>query len=253
MDILTRANELNEYRERLIEVYSRAESELLDFSKCSIPLSGFLLVAMLRRLWQIQAATSTLCCQQNHYSAKIIYRAFIEHYFKSQYVWMRLAEEKNDEIGKDYYVHAMACEAEEIAKWDRRAEEMAGSGKRTKRSPITKDKFRLKDIIAYIHRRIPAKDKDTLPLKILPVYSRLSSFVHCGVSADVDDLHSSLAGPEAYIDILETSFQMLASSFLFSFASFAHLYRHFKNEDNPRFAEYCQMLSNILYAAKSKE
>ena len=90
MDDFSRISELRKYKNGLWKAYTFAEEEMLNFSKEHIPISGFLLVTMLRRLSRIQTAILDLCESENYYSLNILYRAFIEHYLKFLYSFTRL-------------------------------------------------------------------------------------------------------------------------------------------------------------------
>lgn len=252
MDNFIRINEFREYQDEFWGIYNSVEKELLDFSKEYIPLSGFLLVTMLRRLSGIQSAIFDLCESKNYYSLNILYRAFIEHYLKFLYSFFRLAEEKKDDVGKDYYADGMMYESQLISRSEANAKKLSGEDKlKQKCTKNLQDKFKLKEIIKYINIKVPAKNHNSLPLSLIPIYSQLSSFVHCGVIADIDDLHSNGSNVK-FKEISEVSFLMLISAFLYTFAAFDGLHRHFKKEINKTFAEQNQKMSNLYYEIQSK-
>lgn len=245
-------DEFREYQQQLWDAYKIAEEELLAFSKEHIPLSGFLLVAMLRKLSAIQLAIFDLCESENYYSLNIIYRSFIEHYLKFLYSFLRLLEEKNDDVGKDYYVHGMLYECQALERSQINAQKLAGETEIERKFSGQQDKFKLRDIIKYINDKIPACNSKVPPLILIPMYSRLSSFVHCGHGADVDDLLSSATTPKEFTEIPDISFLMFSSSFLKTFVAFDNLHRHFKGKVNNIFAEQSQKSSNIYYEIQSK-
>jgi hypothetical protein len=128
------------------------------------------------------------------------------------------------------------------------------SGKSNIKRKISKqeDKFKLSDIIKYLHGKIPAKNYYDLPLKLIPIYSRLSSFVHCGVIADIDDLFASEKVPEEFAEVPDILMLTLSNDFLLAFAIFDNFSRHLKGETNNTFAQQSQKLSNIYYEIQTK-
>jgi hypothetical protein len=246
-------DELRKYETELWDIYAATEEKLLGFTKEYIPLSGFLLISMLRRLSRIQIAILDACESVNYYSLNILYRSFIEHYLKFLYTFMRLAEEKNDDVGKDYYVHGMLNEFQLMRRSVIKAETLTGENKvKQPQDKQIEDKFKFNKIIRYINSKIPAKNCNELPLNLIPMYSRLSSFVHCGVIADIDDLFSDEPNMKKFTEILDVSFLMFSGAFLQTFDAFDGLHRHLKGEINTTFAEQRQKLSNIYYEIQSK-
>ena len=244
-------NKFREYQQQLWNAYEIAEEELLAFSKEHIPLSGFLLVTMLRKLSAIQLAIFDLCESENYYSLNIIYRSFIEHYLKFLYSFLRLLEEKNDNVGKDYYAHNMLYEHQRIEQSQINAQKLAGETESERKLRGQQDKFNLKNIIKYINNIIPVNNSEKPPLSLIPIYSRLSSFVHGGVLADVDDLHFSVTTPKVFKETLDVSFLMFSASFLQTFVAYDNLHRHFKGKVNNIFAEQSQKSSNIYNSVKT--
>lgn len=244
-------DKFREYQQQLWNAYEFAEEELMAFSKEHIPCSGFLLVAMLRKLSAIQLAIFDLCESENYYSLNIIYRSFIEHYLKFLYSFLRLLEEKNDDVGKDYYGHNIFYEHQLMEQSLINAQKLAGGTEIERKLHGQQDKFKLKDIIKYINDKIPANDPENPPLILIPIYSRLSSFVHCGVVADIDDLHSNITNPKVFKETLDVSFLMFSGSFFQTFVAFDNLHRHFKGKVNNIFAEQSQKLSNIYNLVKT--
>jgi len=246
-------DELRKYETELWDIYTATEEKLLGFSQEYIPISGFLLISMLRRLSRIQMAILDACESVNYYSLNILYRSFIEHYLKFLYTFMRLAEEKNDDVGKDYYVHGSINEFQLMRQSVIKAKTIKGEkkAKRPKNKQI-EDKFKFNKIIRYINSKIPAKNCNEPPLILIPMYSRLSSFVHCGFIADVEDICSDEINMEEFNKILDVSFLMYSGAFLQTFITFDGLHRHLKGEINTTFAEQSQKLSNIYYEIQSK-
>jgi hypothetical protein len=165
---------------------------------------------------------------------------------------MRLCEEKNDNVGKDYYVHCMLYESQLMGKSLIKAQKLAGKFAIAGKLSKEQDKFKLTDIIKYINDKIPAKNSNELPLSLIPIYSRLSSFVHCGVLADIDDLLASETVPEEFTEIPNVSILILGGDFLQAFAAFDGLSQHLKGDTNSTFTQQTQKLSNIYYEIKSK-
>ena len=164
---------------------------------------------------------------------------------------MRLLEEKNDNVGKDYYAHNMLYEHQRIEQSQINAQKLAGETESERKLRGQQDKFNLKNIIKYINNIIPVNNSEKPPLSLIPIYSRLSSFVHCGVVADVDDLHFSVTTPKVFKETLDVSFLMLSSSFLQTFIAYDNLHRHFKGKVNNIFAEQSQKSSNIYNSVKT--
>jgi hypothetical protein len=114
------------------------------------------------------------------------------------------------------------------------------------------DKFTFNKIIRYINSRIPAKNCNEPPLILIPMYSQLSSFVHCGFIANVEEIYSDELNMEEFNKILDVSFLFYSGTFLQTFDAFDGLHRHLKGEINTTFVEQRQKLSNIYYEIQSK-
>jgi hypothetical protein len=253
MDDSDKIDELRKYETELWDIYAATEEKLLGFTKEYIPLSGFLLISMLRRLSRIQIGILDACESVNYYSLNILYRSFIEHYLKFLYTFMRLAEEKNDDVGKDYYVHSSINEFQLMRQSVIKAETIKGEKKaKQPKNKQIEDKFKFNKIIRYINSKIPAKNCNEIPLILIPMYSQLSSFVHCGFIADVEDIYSDELNMEEFNKILDVSFLLFTGAFLLTFDAFEGLHQHLKGEINTTFEEQRQKLSNIYYEIQSK-
>jgi hypothetical protein len=180
--------------------------DVLDFILKTEYKATFLALNYLQtNLCFLKNGVFNLCQNDDLYSAKVVYRSYIEHLLKFQYIWTRFVIEKNDNTGVEYYAFAYFSEVSNYARSldgiikmiD--IEDVEGSPYeelrkiRSEYSRYSKkefqqkiDQFSYKRIVKYLlENNSPLKDYPFYPNLIL-TYSELSSFVHGGPSTHVD-------------------------------------------------------------------
>jgi len=163
---------------------------------------------LMNKLNSIKLAIFRCCESDNIYSSNILYRSFIEHYIKHEYIFSRWCTEKTDEVGIEYYKH---CDMGENVSYLK----ALIKNKRIFRNEETSkdvydilteisDEFRnishkfLKEkveqfsycnIIKYLQKNrgkylLKKKNGYNYLESIIPEYSELSSFIHGGPYAE---------------------------------------------------------------------
>jgi hypothetical protein len=153
----------------------------------------------------IKNAIFDICSNEDIYSAKILYRALIEHMLKFQYLFLRFVQEKSDRPVEEYELFSDLSEDVGYAKawlsvskirndadpaedmWEelkKIKQELASYSKKEIEEKVSQ--FRYKNVIAYINNVLLSDDRSgELPiLKLILEYSELSSFVHAGPFAN---------------------------------------------------------------------
>ncbi len=157
-------------------------------------------IAMESFIWHlglIKNGLFDLCEQDNLYAAKIIYRSFIDHWLKAQYIFSRFSKEKNDDVGMEYMKFYSLNEdvkygrsLQEITKilnkeisgediWDTLFNfkpELKEIGKKEIREKA--HQFEYKNVINFLINKTTIGR--SFVSGIIPEYSELSSFVHGG-------------------------------------------------------------------------
>ncbi len=198
---------------------------------------------------------------QNLYSMNILFRSLIEHFLRFQYIFFRLGIDKNDSAGEDYLKFCSYSENVDTGKaWKDVARildndpgldpfeiliEITPDLKNyTKQDIIEKiNQFRYKNIIRFIDNKLNKEKKysdNSFLLKIIPLYSELSSFVHGGPSSDhlmMENFSEDIRSKEL-LRIVSLAFSMTASVKLFSFLMY-HQY-------DKRFGQAYLKIDNII-------
>lgn len=147
------------------------------------------------------------CESDNLYSAKILYRSFMEHWLKAQYIFVRFQKEKNNDVGKEFRLY---CSLDETVKYGNSIKELhrvlglEQSGgdpwdiifeykpelldKETRQSIKQKVRqFNYREIVSYLIDQTDLNDSGFLN-PVIPEYSELSSYVHGGPQATADQI-----------------------------------------------------------------
>jgi len=154
------------------------------------------------RLEQIFKSLLLISEEGKIYSAQILYRAIIELFFKTFFLTSKLSTDKNDESAEHFKVHLMLSEwlAEQMGYLemtdlindienksdfvqfirDKFPELKEFDKENQKEISNAIKKFNIKNMIAYIRESLTDKEIGNYFTKILPEYSRASSFVHGG-------------------------------------------------------------------------
>lgn len=177
--------------------------ENLNIKGSKFPKTCLAAMSLIAGISSIKLGVLALCEQRELYSAKVLFRALLDHFLKLNYLFFRIGKDKNDNVGEDYIEYFPLAE---LALYGRSIDTMKRmlkleySGKTLYEilcdlRPELKDKsrghlekkvtqFTYKKIIEYILESTNSDDKirNTL-VSIIPDYSELSSFVHGGPSA----------------------------------------------------------------------
>jgi hypothetical protein len=162
----------------------------------------------------------------NLYGAKILYRSLIEHFLKSEYIFMKVAIDGNDTVGYDYFNFYDFDECQKYANSCKHSAKLYGIDVEEsldfdilrKQLPETKNfskneikekisQFNYRKIISFIINCLDNNkfNGNTFLIGIIPIFSQLSSFVHGGPFARKEMI--KCADPkerdETYINILE--------------------------------------------------
>jgi hypothetical protein len=141
-----------------------------------------------------------LCDSDNLYSAKALYRVYLEHWLRAIYIWTRYTSEHTDQVGNEYHTlggvaedlrfgktvndvsRILEAEDHKIDVWERLSEirpEIKALDKHA--VEVAMRNFEYKRIVKYlVDNEAPGSD---WALAIVSEYSELSSFVHGGSSA----------------------------------------------------------------------
>jgi hypothetical protein len=189
--------------EEMVEYRIVIEEHVSNFKNCEHPYTNFAFISFIPKVESIRCGMFEVAQKEESYSFRILQRSLIEHYCKFMYIWLRYAEEHNDDVGKDFFVFGTAKENLDYLKAMKNSAEMLG-GLLT-RSPIdivndlqpsldnmsvtqlrtAATQFKYKHTAKYIHQKMakPEHAECGLMVSIIPLYSELSSFVHGGPSS----------------------------------------------------------------------
>lgn len=158
----------------------------------------------------IKNAIYELCESDDPYSARILFRSLIEHFLRHQYIFIRFAIEKNDQVGEDFYKYCDVGENRDLLKNINSANKLGDDSylnfnvwdeiKKVRKefndidTKYLEDKinqFTYKNIIKYILTNISDDSIKPILQKIIMNYSELSSFVHGGPFSEREMLKNS--------------------------------------------------------------
>ncbi|MBU0468992.1 MAG: hypothetical protein KJ736_08030 [Candidatus Omnitrophica bacterium] len=208
--------ELAEEIEPHLQLIPEFFSKIKDTDK---PLSVFSMSTFFPKIESIRLGIFEVAKIEEYYSLNILFRSLIEHFVRAQYIWMKTVENKNDEIGIDYWVFGQDQENIDYAKALQKSYSTIGINPEVspietlkKIGVISKDKsqnkirkkvdqFKYSNMIHFIANRMKSKENSEAPIlfSIFPRYSELSSCVHGGP----DSVGSYQKGPKAMKEIVE--------------------------------------------------
>jgi hypothetical protein len=183
------------------------------------PLSIFSMTSFFPKVESIRAGIFEVAKIDEYYSLNILFRSLIEHFVKAQYIWMKTIENKNDEIGIDYWLFGRDQENIDYVKSLQQSyslvginpeispvetlKEMGVISKNKSSSQILKksEQFKYKKMTHYIANKLKSKENGVAPIlsSIFPRYSELSSCVHGGP----DSVGTYEKGPGGVKEIIE--------------------------------------------------
>lgn len=151
----------------------------------------------------LKTAMFDMIDSDNPYAFNALFRCFCEHYLKFMYVFIRFALEKTDAPGTDYFAFCGAREMRQYAAALVDAEKLIGNevvarineflaqhypaAARLSADELKREssKFDYRSILKFLsqHPRVLGPENGTLA-SILPMYARLSSFIHGGPASE---------------------------------------------------------------------
>lgn len=219
------------------------------------PLSIFSMTSFFPRIESIRLGIFEVAKIEEYYSLNILYRSLIEHFIKAQYIWMKTLENKDDEVGIDYWVFGRDQENIDYSKALSQSygligvipekapmdilKEMGVLSSEKSASLVRKktDQFKYKNMVHYIADQINTKGTGIAPIlsSIFPRYSELSSCVHGGPAS----VASHEYGPASVTEILE----MATFSSLYTRWSSLILFYQYNKDVEPM----CQITQKYLH------
>lgn len=219
------------------------------------PLSIFSMTSLFPKIESIRIGIFEVAKIEEYYSLNILYRSLIEHFIKAKYIWMKTVENKNDEIGIDYWVFGRDQENIDYAKSLSQGYGLIGITPQKEPVDVLKemgilsseksaslvrrktDQFKYKSMTHYITDQINSKETGVAPIlgSIFPRYSELSSCVHGGP----DSVSSYEHGPTSISEILE----MATFSSLYTRWSSLILFYQYSKKMEP----LCQITQKYLH------
>ena len=183
----------------------------VDLEECDYPKTARLLFYLCKRIDFLKDGIFSAYQSNNIYSSQILLRVIIEHFLTTMYVQQRWEEDKNDQIGEEYYTYR--TREEEIEYWEAnfkiarfaKLDDLAETGKKLiyeKRFPYLKEMsrtklkqrnwhFKVSEMIKYFIKDIDFStiDKDEeIPgldnLQYIRRFSQLGSYLHAGPLAE---------------------------------------------------------------------
>lgn len=176
------------------------------FKKNDLPNIGQVVTTFVTKINFLKTAIFDLCESENLYATKIIFRSFIEHALKFNYVFMKWVEEKNDAVGENYLKWYEASENYDYLKsWEAVSKIANNGGEKANIEKIffeihtelkgksiaeiknIADQFKYRSIIKYLNGSVQNNSKsieESFLLKLIPNYSKLSGYVHGGPTPD---------------------------------------------------------------------
>lgn len=241
-----------------IEPHLPLMQEFLSKSKLKStdkPLSIFSMTSFFPKVESIRIGIFEVAKIDEYYSLNILFRSLIEHFVKAQYIWMKTVENKNDEIGIEYWLFGQDQENIDYAKALQQSYSLVGiipkvppvetlkemgvisKDKSAKQIRKKSEQFKYKNMIYYIAGQLKAKENGAAPIlgSIFPRYSELSSYVHGGPGS----VGAYGKGSEAVKEILEMA---TFASLYTRWSVFMLLYQYEKS-----FEPLCQITQKYLH------
>ncbi|MHA1348074.1 MAG: hypothetical protein ACTSO3_16855 [Candidatus Heimdallarchaeaceae archaeon] len=93
------------------DVISKTDSEVRNILiKSDYPKTGKALFMFFTKCSFLKNAIYNVCREDDHYSASILYRSYLEHFLRHHYLLYRFMETRTDQPGIDYYKYCMTEE-----------------------------------------------------------------------------------------------------------------------------------------------
>lgn len=162
--------------------------------------TGIVMLSFFSKLGFLKTGILDVAETGNVYSFNVLFRCFLEHMLKANYIFVAWVKNKNDEAGQEYLSLKPLEDLEYLKAWKWIASESNGqlektpkellkelypkiNNKKLKELEKIQSKFRYKRMIQAINSMLGQSEINILH-KIVPNYSQLSSFIHGGPKAD---------------------------------------------------------------------
>ncbi len=204
--VMENIKELQAADAKINKVFLPLVPKLHHYGSSEYPKTAFLLVQLVLILDSIKQSVFNLYEAGQMYSATILYRALIEHLLKWHYVSTHLCEDRNDQVGIDYWTFAVVYDGFKQSNAYKRMFAFHETGMETEKPTVFKlfrdynpeyaqwsvkeikekcNQFERWEMIKYINSKRPSKGKAPSPFLQIHslLYPDLSSFLHAGYSA----------------------------------------------------------------------
>lgn len=180
----------------LKNVLSKIEHILNVFGENNFYNSGRALMFFIIKMHYLKSSIRQSKETNNFYSSCVLYRSFLEHYFKYMYVYSRALREKDDLVGKQYYNELKGYEDLTFfismqnlnIKLDNSKIIWKTGGNNNENIKNVAKQFEIKSILSYLHKGIDSKEIKPMFVSYFSDYCKkyydLSSFVHGGPFAE---------------------------------------------------------------------
>lgn len=198
--------EIEIHDELLMNAIIEESTELpTKIQSSKIPKAGLTIISLLAGMNSLKLGVYELCKSRDLYSISVLYRVFLEHFVKINYFCDRLVNDKNDDVGEEYFKFYAANEKvmygksiEELNKiidleyhgrsFENIVHELCPELKEYSTQELREKilQFNYKNMIKYLvdnHKSDKLDKYSSFVLSIIPEYSELSSFVHGGPNA----------------------------------------------------------------------
>jgi len=228
MEQLDKLEQLLEDLAEEIEPHMHLIKSFLDTIKLTDkPVSLFSATSMFPRVESIRIGIFNLAKVEEYYSINILYRSLIEHFIKSQYLFLKTTEQKDDSIGITYYLSGQEKEKYDYVKSIVKTYEAHNidisdhsdgifkqfnidlDAKKIKELKNNAKQFFFKNMVTYVATRMTKAGALELSLlnTVLPAYSHLSSSVHGGAtsvfaSSYAEENITGILGGSVYMSLL---------------------------------------------------
>jgi hypothetical protein len=245
---------LEELAEEIEPHLSLLPKFLSNLKETGKSLSIFSMASFFPKIESIRHGIFEVAKIEEFYSLNILFRSLIEHFVKAQYLWMKTLDQKNDEIGIDYWLFGKDQENIDYAKSLQQSysliginleespvnilKEMGVISKDTSANQIRKktDQFKYKSMTHFITESLKSKESGRAPIlgTIFPRYAELSSCVHGGP----DSVSTYETGPENLFEIINMS---VFASLYIRWSTFILCFQYEK-----KFEAHCQISQKYL-------
>jgi len=218
MDIVQKITEIKcSFDEVFLEKHKKFIDAMLN---SKIPKSGKLFLFFIIITNDLSLSISHLIEKGDYYGIKVLFRTQIENYLRFMYIWMRCCKEKNDNCANEFYdilaLKEIKDEINTIKKrynYDSTKTDIYDTFRQIKPeySQLTNSdikritrQFAYKNLAKYIHENIyKDKQKNTIILNLMSMYSELSAFVHGGPSS-----HNEMMASSSHPDTLKVQSEL---------------------------------------------